>query len=106
MWGALQLAARMRAQGQSAALVTLLCDSGERYLETYYNAQWVAEHIGDIQPVESADCAAAEIKKARPKSGLLEGSHYSGEYGRLLLSSQCVKKWDTASLPQCPITGR
>ncbi len=45
----LQVAKRLRAQGQSAALVTLLCDSGERYPDTYYNPQWVAEQIGDVQ---------------------------------------------------------
>ena len=50
MWGALQLAAQMRAEGKSGSIVTLLCDSGERYLDTYYNAQWVANNIGDIAP--------------------------------------------------------
>ena len=50
MWGALQLAARMRAQGRRGAIVTLLCDSGERYLETYYNAQWVEKNVGDVAP--------------------------------------------------------
>ncbi|SCC50828.1 PLP-dependent cysteine synthase family protein [Kosakonia oryziphila] len=50
MWGALQLAARMRDEGRSGSIVTLLCDSGERYLETYYNPQWVATNIGDIDP--------------------------------------------------------
>jgi len=50
MWGALQLAARMREQGQQGAIVTLLCDSGERYLETYYDPRWVTENIGDVTP--------------------------------------------------------
>lgn len=50
MWGALQLAARMREEGRSGSIVTLLCDSGERYLETYYNPQWVSDNIGDIAP--------------------------------------------------------
>lgn len=49
MWGVLQLAARMRDEGRSGAIVTLLCDSGERYLDTYYNPQWVAASIGDTQ---------------------------------------------------------
>ncbi len=31
MWGALQLAARMREEGRTGSVVTLLCDSGERY---------------------------------------------------------------------------
>ncbi len=50
MWGALQLAARMHKEGRSGSIVTLLCDSGERYLETYYNAEWVKENIGDLAP--------------------------------------------------------
>lgn len=50
MWGTLQLAARMRNAGETGSLVTLLCDSGERYLETYYNPQWVDAHIGDLTP--------------------------------------------------------
>lgn len=50
MWGALQLAARMRAAGERGSIVTLLCDSGERYLDTYYNPQWVAANFGDIAP--------------------------------------------------------
>ncbi|HAG02855.1 MAG TPA: cysteine synthase, partial [Leclercia adecarboxylata] len=50
MWGALQLAARMREAGQTGSIVTLLCDSGERYLDTYYNAGWVKANIGDVTP--------------------------------------------------------
>ena len=50
MWGALQLAARMREEGLSGSVVTLLCDSGERYLDTYYNAEWVQANIGDVEP--------------------------------------------------------
>ena len=47
MWGALQLAARMRDEGRTGSIVTLLCDSGERYLDTYYNPEWVSANIGD-----------------------------------------------------------
>lgn len=50
MWGALQLAARMRDEGRTGSIVTLLCDSGERYLETYYNPAWVSANIGDTAP--------------------------------------------------------
>lgn len=50
VWGALQLAAKMRDEGRKGAIVTLLCDSGERYLETYYNPQWVEQNIGDLAP--------------------------------------------------------
>ncbi|MGU3413204.1 PLP-dependent cysteine synthase family protein [Enterobacteriaceae bacterium C34A] len=48
MWGALNIAAQMRSEGQAGSIVTLLCDSGERYLETYYNPQWVEASIGSL----------------------------------------------------------
>lgn len=48
MWGALTLARQMRDRGEQGAIVTLLCDSGERYLDTYYDADWVNKHIGDL----------------------------------------------------------
>lgn len=50
VWGALHIAARMRTEGRTGSIVTLLCDSGERYLETYYNAEWVKANIGDLRP--------------------------------------------------------
>ncbi len=57
VWGALRLAAQMRDEGRKGAIVTLICDSGERYLETYYNPQWVEQNIGDLTPWQ------AEIKR-------------------------------------------
>ncbi|MEF1282589.1 PLP-dependent cysteine synthase family protein [Vibrio sp. M250220] len=50
LYGVLQLACEMKARGEKGSIVTLLCDSGERYLDTYYNAEWVEENIGDLQP--------------------------------------------------------
>jgi cysteine synthase A len=49
-WGMIQVAKRMRENNEKGALVTLLCDSGERYLDSYYQPEWVAKNIGDIQP--------------------------------------------------------
>ncbi|MBK0124281.1 PLP-dependent cysteine synthase family protein [Pantoea sp. S61] len=49
-WGMLQVAKRMREKGEQGSLVTLLCDSGERYPDTYYNPEWVTQNIGDIKP--------------------------------------------------------
>jgi len=40
----------MREEGRTGSVVTLLCDSGERYLDTYYNAEWVQATIGDVEP--------------------------------------------------------
>lgn len=50
LYGALQLACEMKRKGETGSIVTLLCDSGERYLDTYYNADWVAKNIGDLSP--------------------------------------------------------
>lgn len=48
VWGALQVAQAMQKNGETGSIVTLMCDSGERYLDTYYNQEWVGEHIGEI----------------------------------------------------------
>ncbi|MCM5510609.1 PLP-dependent cysteine synthase family protein [Vibrio sp. SCSIO 43169] len=49
LYGALQIASEMKARGETGSIVTLLCDSGERYLDTYYNSDWVKQNIGDLQ---------------------------------------------------------
>ncbi|EOG7598584.1 PLP-dependent cysteine synthase family protein [Vibrio cholerae] len=48
LYGALQLACEMKRRGEQGSIVTLLCDSGERYLDTYYNPEWVNNNIGDL----------------------------------------------------------
>ncbi|WP_114974825.1 PLP-dependent cysteine synthase family protein [Vibrio cholerae] len=48
LYGALQLACEMKRRGEQGSIVTLLCDSGERYLDTYYNPEWVKKNIGDL----------------------------------------------------------
>ncbi|WP_428033413.1 PLP-dependent cysteine synthase family protein [Amphritea sp.] len=48
LWGMLTLAAEMHQRGEQGSLVTLICDGGERYLDSYYDDEWVAENIGDI----------------------------------------------------------
>jgi cysteine synthase A len=53
VWGALKLAAEMRAAGESGSVVTLICDRGDRYLGTYYDDGWLAEHGLDIAPFEA-----------------------------------------------------
>lgn len=46
LFGALMLAAEMQQAGQKGSIVTLICDSGERYLDTYYDEQWIDNNIG------------------------------------------------------------
>ena len=41
--GAFELIAEMSRAGQQGSVVTLICDSGERYLQTYYNDVWMAQ---------------------------------------------------------------
>jgi cysteine synthase A len=46
-------AARMAAAGQTGSLVTLICDSGERYRATYYSERWLREAGIDPAPYEA-----------------------------------------------------
>ncbi len=48
LWGGLKIAKEMYENKESGSIVTLICDSGERYLDTYYNEEWVKNNIGDI----------------------------------------------------------
>ncbi|MEX0277711.1 MAG: PLP-dependent cysteine synthase family protein [Ruegeria sp.] len=50
LWGALKIADEMVDRGQKGSIVTLMCDSGDRYLDTYYEPEWVNTHIGDVKP--------------------------------------------------------
>lgn len=50
LYGALQLASAMKRNGETGSIVTLLCDSGERYLDTYYNPEWLSQHVADLSP--------------------------------------------------------
>ncbi|MEE3752267.1 PLP-dependent cysteine synthase family protein [Mycobacterium intracellulare] len=43
LWGAFGLLAEMVAEGRSGSVVTLLADSGDRYRDTYFSDEWVAE---------------------------------------------------------------
>jgi cysteine synthase A len=58
------LASRMRADGLKGSLVSLICDSGERYGHTYYNDDWIAAQGFDLAPHERA--LEAFIEKAEP----------------------------------------
>ncbi|HEX8629530.1 MAG TPA: PLP-dependent cysteine synthase family protein [Catenuloplanes sp.] len=50
LWGAFSLLAGMRAAGQRGSVVTLLCDGGERYVDTYYSDDWVVAQGLDLAP--------------------------------------------------------
>jgi cysteine synthase A len=44
----LALADEMRQRGESGSVLSLLCDSGERYRGTYFCAEWAQAHCGDV----------------------------------------------------------
>ncbi len=50
LYGVLQLAYEMKQQAQSGSIVMLACDAGERYLDTYYNPEWLAANDYRIEP--------------------------------------------------------
>lgn len=49
LWGALQVAQAMVDAGETGSIVTVMCDGGDRYLDTYYDPDWVDQKIGDIR---------------------------------------------------------
>ncbi len=44
VWGSFGLLAEMVATGASGSVVTLICDSGDRYSDTYFDDTWLAAH--------------------------------------------------------------
>jgi cysteine synthase len=48
--GVVRLLSEMRKNNEQGSIVSLLCDDGERYRETYYNDDWLADQGLDIHP--------------------------------------------------------
>ena len=46
--GAFELIAEMQAAGESGSVVTLICDSGDLYRDTYYDSAWLETHGFDL----------------------------------------------------------
>lgn len=48
---------KLRAElREGATCVVILCDRGERYLETIYSDRWVEQHFGDVSSLWEDDC--------------------------------------------------
>jgi len=58
--GVLALASAMAKAGKRGSIVTILCDSGERYLHSYYNPEWYGK--SGIDTVESDALIAAVVE--------------------------------------------
>jgi cysteine synthase A len=67
-FGLCRIAAMMRAQGQSGSLVTLICDSGDRYRNTYYEPGWL----------DAAGIAPEPYEKML--EGFLAGGEFTGTF--------------------------
>jgi cysteine synthase len=52
LWGAFGLLAEMIAAGRSGSVVTLLADSGDRYVDTYFCDEWLTSQ--GLDPSEFA----------------------------------------------------
>jgi len=50
LYAAFQIVAELDAQRQQASVVSMICDGGERYLDTYYNPDWLAARGFDTAP--------------------------------------------------------
>jgi cysteine synthase A len=48
--GAFQIIAEMAARGERGSVVSLICDSGDLYLDSYYSAEWLAANGHDLGP--------------------------------------------------------
>lgn len=53
VYAALQIIAELNKKGEEASVVSMICDSGERYCDTYYNEQWLKANGFDIKPYVS-----------------------------------------------------
>ncbi|QVL17170.1 PLP-dependent cysteine synthase family protein [Pseudomonas qingdaonensis] len=51
-FGVCCIAEQMRSQKQTGSIVSVICDSGDRYASTYYDADWLKEANIDIKPYE------------------------------------------------------
>jgi len=58
--GALALAQEMHLAGEKGSIVMILCDGGDRYRGTYYNAQWLAANGFELAPAMAGIAATVE----------------------------------------------
>jgi cysteine synthase A len=54
LWAVAQIVGEMVQSGEQGSVVTLLCDSGERYRSTHFDDAWLASRGIDIGPAEDA----------------------------------------------------
>lgn len=50
VYAALQIIAGLAEEGEPASVVSMICDGGERYLDSYYDDGWLQQHGFDTRP--------------------------------------------------------
>ncbi|MBY0611870.1 MAG: PLP-dependent cysteine synthase family protein [Beijerinckiaceae bacterium] len=53
IWACAQIIREMMARGEQGSIVTLLCDSGERYRSTYYDEDWLKQTMGCTRALQA-----------------------------------------------------
>jgi len=51
LYAAFQIISELNAKNQEASVVSMICDPGERYLDSYYDDRWLQKNGFDIAPV-------------------------------------------------------
>lgn len=69
MWAALTLASQMGENDEAGSIVTLLCDGGERYRDTYFDDAWVRSAGFDLAPWLDALDEFSSTGVLRPAAG-------------------------------------
>jgi len=70
VWGAFLLVAEMLSRGERGSIVTLICDGGDRYSDTYYSDAWVGDQGLELAPYTEAaetflECGAFPVSVLR-----------------------------------------
>nr|WP_267279183.1 PLP-dependent cysteine synthase family protein [Arthrobacter sp. CDRTa11] len=50
LWAAFRIISEMVSAGRRGSVVSLICDSGDRYLEKYYSTEWLEANGIDVEP--------------------------------------------------------
>ena len=50
VYAAFQIISELGQQGKSGSVVSMICDAGERYLDTYYSDDWLKDNGFDLAP--------------------------------------------------------
>jgi cysteine synthase A len=79
LWAAFAILKEMAAAGEKGSLVTILCDSGDRYRSTLFDDGWLA-----AQGLLCADHEAQLRKFLRPASPTRGASMQDAPYGRVV----------------------